>query len=351
MAQPLLSASDVNELRIAVIGCGAVTAEAHLPVASGTPGVRVTLLVDRNVSRADALARQFGVPRASADYEAAFDEADAAIVALPHSLHAPVCVDLLQRGLHVLVEKPMALTGAECDAMIAAARKSGAVLAVGLMRRFLTSYQFVHQALRSGVLGYVRRFDVREGSIYNWPVASDFFFRKETAGGGVLVDTGAHTLDTVLWWLGDVRSLEYFDDNYGGVEADCLLRLELEGGATGVVELSRTRKLRNTAIIEGDRARLEVDWVQARLTPRDGDVLLHGSVKPALASSAPIDGYLEGMAASFGDWIDAIRSGREPAVPGGEARRSVALIENCYRQRQPLEQPWAACRAVVGGAA
>jgi len=343
----------VEPLRIAVIGCGAVAAEGHLPVATRTEGVRVSLLVDRNLPRAEMLAREFQVPRAAASYEAALDhaEADAAIVALPHALHASVCIDLLRRGIHVLVEKPMALTAAECDQMIAAAEEGSAVLAVGLIRRFLRSTQFVRQAVQSGLLGRIRRFDVREGVVYNWPVASDFFFRKESAGGGVLVDTGAHTLDTLLWWLGDVRSLEYFDDDYGGVEADCLLRLQMESGASGVVELSRTRRLRNTAIIEGDRASLEVDWWRIRLTPRDVPVTLDGPAKSLDAPAAGIQGYLDVMAASFNDWIEAIRQRRPPAVSGAEARRSVALIEACYRQRQPLELPWVSSRPVVARSA
>lgn len=343
----------MRELRIAIIGCGAVTAEAHLPVASRVDGVRVNLLVDRNRPRAEALARQFGIPHVAADYQAAFDAADAAIVALPHLLHAPVCVDLLRRGLDVLVEKPMALSTAECDAMIAASEQGGSVLAVGLIRRFLSAFQFVRSTLAAGVLGHVRHFDVREGAIYNWPLASDFLFRRETAGGGVLIDTGAHTLDTLLWWLGDVRSVEYFDDNYGGVEADCLIQLELESGATGVVELSRTRRLRNTAIIEGDRATVEADWRQMKLTPRGtGGHMLHGSVKAASAGVQPtIDGYLEAMAASFADWIDAVRRRRRPAVCGREGRRSVSLIEECYRLRQPLELPWVSPGLTVEGAA
>lgn len=337
----------MEPIRIAVIGCGAVTAQAHLPVATRTQGVRVDLLVDRNLPRADMLARTFNVARTTEDYAATVGQADAAIVALPHALHAPACVDLLRQGIHVLVEKPMALTEAECDAMIAAAEEGGAVLAVGLMRRFLRSTRFVRHAVQSGLLGRIRRFDVREGIVYNWPVASDFFFRKETAGGGVLIDTGAHTLDSLLWWLGDVRSLEYFDDNYGGVEADCLLRLQMESGATGVVELSRTRKLRNTAIIEGDRASIEVDWWRIRLTPRETGLTLDGPARAAEAPGAGIEGFLDVMAASFNDWVDAIRTRRTPAVSGPEAKRSVALIEACYRQRQPLELPWVAPRAAI----
>lgn len=337
----------MEELRIAVVGCGAVTAQAHLPVATRAKHIKVTLLVDHNLDRATSLASQFGVPRVARDISAVPGSADAAIVALPHFLHAPVSIDLLRQGIHVLVEKPMALAGAECDAMIAAAGAGRAVLAVGLMRRFLTMFRFVRETIQSGVLGDIRRFDFREGYIYDWPVASDFFFRKETAGGGVLVDTGAHTLDTLLWWLGDARGVEYFDDNYGGVEADCLIRLELETGATGIVELSRTRKLRNTLIVEGDRARLEVDWLRMRLTPKTGDGQLDGMIKPTDPSHVQINGYLEAMEASFNDWVAAIRRGGTPIASGAEGRRSVELIETCYRNRQPLELPWLAPRALA----
>jgi len=330
----------VSDLRIAIIGCGAVTAQAHLPVLARLDGVRPTLLVDRNLARAESLAQQFGIARAAADYSAAFTEADAAVVALPHYLHAPVSVALLQRGIHVLVEKPMALTAAECAAMIEAAEQGRAVLAVGLMRRFLRSTRWARAAVQAGLLGPVRSFDVREGFIYNWPVASDFFFRKETAGGGVLIDTGAHTLDSLLWWLGDVRSFEYFDDNCGGVEADCRIQLEMTSGATGIVELSRTRQLRNTAIIEGELATLEVSWADVRLTPRPDILTLSGIVKSVSRSGNDVQEYLEVMADSLTDWVDAIRTNRPPAVTGAEGMRSVALIENCYKQRQPLELAW-----------
>src|SRR5262249_523916 len=164
----------------------------------------------------------------------------------------------LAQGKSVLVEKPMALTVAECAAMMGAAERAGAILAVGLMRRFIWSHRFAHLLIEKGVLGQINSFDFREGSIYNWPVASDFFFRKEAAGGGVLIDTGAHTLHCLLHWLGDFASVDYFDDAEGGVDANCLMKLRLRSGVCGVLELSRTRKLRNTAIIYGDRGVLEV---------------------------------------------------------------------------------------------
>lgn len=240
--------------RIAIIGCGAVTEKLHLPALAAL-GINPALLVDTNLRRAQNLADTFNASSVGDDYRPYVGKFDAAIIALPHYLHAPVCIDLLRHGVHVLVEKPMALTTTECDAMIAAAVEARRVLAVGLMRRFIPAAQWVKAAIDAGVLGPIELFDFQEGSEFRWPVASGFFFRKETAGGGALADTGAHTLDLLLWWLGDVSSFDYYDDSYGGVEANCKLHLTLASGARGVVELSRTRKLRCTAILRGRRGR------------------------------------------------------------------------------------------------
>ena len=142
--------------------------------------------------------------------------------------------------------------------MISAADRTGAILGVGLFRRFLWSVQFARALIQEGVLGQIESFDFREGGIYDWPVASDFFFRKDAAGGGVLIDTGAHTLDCLLYMLGDFSEVEYFDDAAGGVEANCLIKLRLRDGIVGVVELSRTRKLRGTGIVRGTKGNLEI---------------------------------------------------------------------------------------------
>ena len=130
-------------LRLAIVGCGAVAERCHLPALALSGKARPTILGDANLTRARELARRFSVPGTTDDYRTIFGQVDAAIVALPHYLHAPVSADLLSHGIHVLVEKPMATTAAECDTMIEAANKSGVTLAVGIVRRFLPSYAFV----------------------------------------------------------------------------------------------------------------------------------------------------------------------------------------------------------------
>ena len=162
----------------------------------------------------------------------------------------------------------MALSVAECDHMLEAAEAGSALLAVGLMRRYSHAGQFAKWVIDSGLLGQITSFSFQDGFVYAWPTASDAFLRKELAGGGVLIDLGAHTLDQLLWWLGEVESFDYADDSYGGVEADCILELVLKSGAKGRVELSRTRDLSMRAFIKGDKAELDFSLVRNSISIR-----------------------------------------------------------------------------------
>ena len=201
----------MEKLKLALVGCGAITKGIHLPVAACADQVQVVMLADKALPRARELADKHGVTAITSDYRDAIGQVDAAVVALPNHLHAPVTVDLLRHGIHVLVEKPMALTVADCDAMIKAADDTGSVLAVGLIRRFYRASRWAKQVIEEGLLGDIVDFDLREGSIYSWTIASDSTFRKET-GGGVLADIGPHSLDLLLWCLGDYSSVDYYDD-------------------------------------------------------------------------------------------------------------------------------------------
>src|SRR5713101_2227600 len=109
------------DLRVAIIGCGAITEHAYLPAVTGLGGVRLTGLVDKNCGRTKTLAAAYGIAQAAKNLEELRELPEAVIVALPHYLHAPISFDLLQQGIHVLVEKPMAVSTAQCDALFRAA--------------------------------------------------------------------------------------------------------------------------------------------------------------------------------------------------------------------------------------
>ncbi len=328
----------MQKVRLAVLGCGAVAQIHHLPAISASEHAEAAVVVDADAARARTVAERFGVPASATDYREILDRVDAAVIALPNSLHAPVAVDLLRRGVPVLVEKPMALSVRECDEMIAAAEAGGTALAVGLDFRFFDSTHFVKDFLAEGLLGELRGFDLRQGVIPRWPFATDFLLRKETAGGGVLADFGVHVLDLLLVWLGDWAAIDYRDDAEGGIESDCELLLQMRSGLEGIAEISRTRNLRNTCIFEGERATLEVGiW-----DPDPTITLRFGNQETSLAGHAGALRltFQDVFVRQIDDFAMAIREGREPLVPGSEGRRSQELIEACYAARQPLELPW-----------
>jgi len=317
--------------RIAIIGCGAVTENAHLP-ALRRLGHTPVLLVDADLERARGLADAFGVPEVAREHQSASGAFDAAIVATPNRLHATISRELLLAGVHVLVEKPMGHTSQECMDMVAAAGETGVVLMIGLRRRFVFASEWMKRLLVRGGLGKVESFDIRDGVVFGWPVVSPAVWRRDLSGGGALMDTGSHTLDQLLWWFGPVKEFEYFDDARGGVEADCLLKVTMESGAKGTVELSRTRDLRNSAIVRGTRGQVEVgldqNWAECRLP----------GVKRF--PRFPKQGWDDAFPRELENWLAAIAGVAAPGAPGSDGAATIALIEACYAARQPLTVPW-----------
>jgi predicted dehydrogenase len=329
----------MRPIRVGVIGAGAAAEGIHLPALARTSGVETVAIVDPAADRVEHLRKRFGVPAGYRDHRDAIPHIDAAILGIPHQYHAPVAIDLLDAGIHVLVEKPMAISTTECDAMIQASERSGARLGVGLLRRFAPTLRYTKDVLESGMLGPIRSFDVREGMVFRWPVKSAAMFSPQC--GGVLADIGTHVLDLLLWWFGDITAVDYWDDAAGGVEADAVLTLEMAGGITGRVELSRTRDLRNSCIICGERGTLEVGTKTdstVTLTPARGHASLSG--RAVTPNQAPPGNLADLFTWQMADFVRAVETRSAPAVPGSEARRSVAVLETCYQRRQPLVFPF-----------
>jgi len=323
--------------RVALIGCGAVAETFHLP-ALAAAGIVPSLLVDPSRERLQKISN-------GADYATAeshgdrLDDFDAAIVSVPHALHAPLAIDLLEHGKHVLVEKPMALTAAECNAMITAADLAGVTLSVGLIRRFRNLNRWTKAVLDDGALGRVTNFEVVEGFAYDWRVTSDSFWRREKSGGGVLVDSGAHALDLLTWWLGDFAEVAYRDDSRGGVEADCVIELTMASGARGTVELSRTRDLGGGVVIRGERGAIALDFFSNDMQADPAALLdiRHAGRKP---KSMPVDSNRKQFEYQTRHWLDVVAGRAEPLCDGRSASISVGLIDRCYACRENWSFPW-----------
>jgi predicted dehydrogenase len=319
-----------------------VTQDLHLPALSATSGVRLEGLVDPRVDTAEALAAEYGAGWACGDYSEAIARVDAVVLAAPNYLHAPLAVEFLREGVHVLVEKPMALTSMDCDLMIEAAEATGAVLAVGHMRRFYDWVQTAERLVRGRSFGPVRHVTVSEGERYRQQVRSDFRFQQWQSGGGVLVDRGVHVLDLLGWWLGECIHVDYEDDADGGVEAECSLRLGYEGGVTADVLLTRLRNVPSECRIDFDRASLLAadagsPTATLRLSAAGVD---WRAVADDTERSGSQDVWREAFERQFADFVAAIREGRDPMVPGREGRRAVGVVERCYAAQRLRRYPW-----------
>lgn len=333
--------SDAKPTRLAIIGCGAVV-QHHLLPALRRIGWRPDVLVDpseRNLAATAAIAGGGKALVKTADWTKVAASFDAAIVAAPHTLHGPIGKALIAAGKHVFMEKPLATSVADARLMLEAAGQAGTILSVGLLRRYLHVTRWMKALLEAGVLGTIRRFEAREGFVFNWATSTDGLLKPGLAGGGVLMDTGAHTLDQILWWLGEARITRYRDDAMTGVEADCQIELELAAGGHGLIELSRSRELPNTCRIEGTKGFVEVHLYRNEVLSCSENVRAfkaHGFG----VGSFPEQRFPELFGAELADFRKSIAGGRQLGVAGVEGLRSIEVIEACYERREPLEMPW-----------
>ena len=333
----------MTKLRLGIVGCGAITEGAHLPAALTSDTVDLTALVDVSKVRLGHLNRQYGLSCLMAtDVTEVMSQVDAVILAIPNALHASIGVKLLSSGIHVLCEKPLAVTAQECEELCLAARKGSAVLAVGYMTRFYPSTVLTKDLLDSGFLGEILSFGYEFGTEGGWAPLSGYNLKRETSGGGVLIISGSHFIDRMLYLFGKVRMVKYYDDSRGGVEANCILDVigtVNDTDCPGMITLSKTHRLANALRITGERGVLmirEGQSLSVTFTPL-GSNLSHEVTFPQSGGVGPEEDYYR---VQLEDFVHAIQSRQEPRVNGESGAASAALIEQCYSSVTPLEEKW-----------
>jgi len=332
-----------EKVKLAIIGCGAITQERYLPAVELIPHLDITHVVDLDQERARQIASLFQIPNYAHDYRQVLSQVDAVVVATPPSSHAPISIHCLEQGLPVLCEKPLAPSVEQAQAMIAASQQTHTILAVGMIRRTSSSSQLLRRLVQTGILGDIQRFDVEEGHEFNWPLRTGHIFQDKKAGG-VLADTGTHILDLVLWTFGSQRAqlFSYKDDSWGGVEMNAILELAIEwrGKQTpGKIELGFTRKLRNTLRIHGDKGYLEASVLgspQVLFYPN------HENDKPIIMTphnTKPRD-MVERFALQLLDFSDAILNNSNNYASADQAIPVIDMVEQCHHSRKRMVQPW-----------
>jgi predicted dehydrogenase len=227
--------------------------------------------------------------------------------------------------------------------MCQAARSTSSVLAAGFVARFFPSTELMKHLVESRFLGELQSFEYEFGEPGGWSPFSGYNLARSTCGGGVLVVSGSHVLDHMLYVFGDVEVVSHADDSRGGIEANC----ETWFSATvngrplrGRVVLSKTHRLANRIRIVGERGTLEVAGRQTRSVTY---LPAGSSVRQELTASAPPllrADETDYFQLQLDDFVNAIRTGGAPRVDGKQATRSVLLTERCYAVATALEEPW-----------
>ncbi|MCL2404661.1 MAG: Gfo/Idh/MocA family oxidoreductase [Defluviitaleaceae bacterium] len=209
-------------MKVAVIGCGTIANSAHIPSYINNPITEIKYFCDIIPEKAMEAVSKYGCGIAVTDYREvlADPEVTAISICTPNDVHAPIAIDAMRAGLHVLCEKPAARTFHEAQQMQQVQHETGVTLNIGVVNRFNDSVNLIKKYIDSGKLGEIYRVYASFRSHRSIPGLGGAFTTKAIAGGGVLIDWGVHYLDIVMYCLGDPEVYSVSGEVFGKLGRD-----------------------------------------------------------------------------------------------------------------------------------
>ncbi len=331
----------MKTLNYALIGCAGVIAQTHLSVFDRFPDARLIAMCDVNAVEGARRAAERGVTFFG-DHRNLLKavKPDIAVIATPHPLHPDIAIDCFAAGVHVLTEKPVAVSVADAERMIEAADRAGRLLAVNFQQRFRPVIEHAHAFIRAGRLGELLHVLVVE------PWYRPAAYYKSAAwrgtwsgeGGGILMNQAPHTLDLLCHLAGFPKRVMGWTHTFRHaieVEDSAQAMFEFENGAMGALQV-------NTVDVGGAQ-RLEITGDKASLA-LTGDTLTitryapaHGEHRANTAGmfdlpaqqhetvTLPSGPMGDGHLAVYRDLHQAVFDGRAPRVDGRAGRMSLEL--------------------------
>jgi UDP-N-acetyl-2-amino-2-deoxyglucuronate dehydrogenase len=333
-----------DQVRIAIVGCGAIS-HWHLDaIDRANVPITVTAAVDPDEANAKRIAdRTNATPYASLAAALANRDFDAALIAVPHRLHEPVATEAFAAGLHVLLEKPLAPSVAACDRILAAARAAGTVFMVAENAQFWPEVLTVRDLIRDGAIGEV--ITARAATFF--PALGEFYggdspwrFSRAAAGGGVVIDTGSHWLRPLRVWLGEVDEVvAALGHPHPDMEGESLCRalLRFESGPIAAFDaMLATGAIANQPLftVTGSAGECTIEG--------SGWVKLHDGTDWKGTKVGEQGGYLRSYEGQLHDFARSVRGGTQPTVSAeyalGELRLALAMYRSA--ETKQWEKVW-----------
>lgn len=350
----------MTKLRTGIIGCGKV-GDFHAKAYNVLKQSAFTAVCDANADRAKVFAERYGV-RAYTDVTEMCEKEhlDVVSVCTPHPLHANPAVAAAGCGCNVLVEKPLASTLADCDAIIAAGDQSGVKIGTMVQRRFYRPCMRIHDAIEAGklgkpVLGMVTMLGWRDKAYYD---SDPWRGTWKGEGGGVLVNQAPHQLDLLLWYMGEVDELygvwKNLNHPYIEVEDTAVAVVKFKNGGVGNIVVSNSQ---NPALygkvhifgengaaagVQTDGGAMFIAGMSTIAEPPVNDLWTvpgeEGQLPVWKEEDSDFFNSVDSMyyyhSLQIEDFLESVLNGTKPLVDGRDGRRTVELFEAIYRSTQ-----------------
>jgi len=325
-------------VRIGVIGVGMIAQREHIPGYLESGEAEIVAIADPWEERVREVAERFEIPNAFTDWRKVVQrkDIDAVSVCTPNTTHAEITIAAAKAGKHVLVEKPMATSMAEVDAMISAAEKAGVILMVEQTLRFYPECEVAKDILESGILGKIQtvRGRVSHGGPEYWSPTGKWFLQKKQAFGGTLCDLAIHGIDLIRWLVGEpITEVAGFqallEKPDADVEDNAVFIYKFSGGAMGTMETSWTTRPEDTCVYlycENGNMKLTL-WQEEKADIKDPVVVEiekpAGRFLPAVAEKSRRGG-------PYAYFLHCVQTGEKPFVSGEEGGASLEVILAAY---------------------
>ncbi len=332
-----------SSIRIGVVGLG--MGREHLLRYRNVPNCICQAICDTSGTLVQQIGDEFSVPQRFTDFAAFIEQAevDAISLAVPNFLHKEMTLAALERGLHVLCEKPMAMNTAEAREMEAAVRVSGKKFMIHFNQRFRPEHQYFREMIRSGELGNVYYASAGWRRMRGMPRFGGWFGQKKMSGGGPLIDLGVHMLDLTRWLIGNPKVVTVSASTFAHIGqalareqkkdfdvedlASALIRFD--DGSSLVIEVSWALNFE-----EREKIYLEMSGTKGGLSSvsydyRDNTVCIFREQNGALVKTVPLK-YPESVESAQSYFLRSIREDFEPEANAAEGVEIMRILDAIY---------------------
>jgi len=332
----------VNEIGVGLVGAGLI-GDQHALAFTRVPAAAILAVADVDQARARQVAARYGIPHAYGDYRRLLerDDIDMLCIGIPNDLHRDVVVAAAGAGKHIVCEKPLARTLAEADEMLAATERAGVKLMYAELICFAPRYVRAKELIEEGAVGRV--FQIKHGETHYGP-HSEWFWRGERSGGGVMMDMGCHSIE-IIRWLYDKPMIESVTAELGtfvhghrtDLEDHALVIIRFEGDRIGFIETSWAKPggMDDRLDILGSAGTCHGDMMAQSSLFTYSDVGYGYSVEKGNTTGYSFtvaeEYYNYGMPQEMQHFTDCVLNDRTPIETGRDGRVSLEVIYAAYR--------------------